>query len=236
MSEEAVKKRSAVGFSEQDQEEIANKFQKLADDRKGRTGLGFANVTPSPATTESETKTSAHSKALTQEEKINSLKASIHTIETNHAATVLHRRHAIAHIQDSADVSNSSLPLIHNEHDMQHQNAMFSSQQDANTTPMQTQTPTRSENNESFFNRKKAPVAVDAPLYKRLKVGDTVLAYFAGDEKFHRADIVSVMHGKCWSCQIDPTPSSKCICSVTTITHIYYSLTHSLTHSTLLLL
>jgi hypothetical protein len=139
----------------------------------------------------------------TQEDKVNHLKALIQTHETKNVVSVLQRRQAIAHILSSSEVPNSHIPM--NEQDIQHQSAIFSSAACPETTSSQPQAHTKIESKaSSFFNRKKELIiTADAPLYKRFKVGDTVIAYFAGDGQFHKADIVSVMHGGYHSAQYD---------------------------------
>ena len=210
MSEDIVKKRAGVlGFSEQDQEDIALKFQKISDDRKGRTGLGFTNTNISPAacTTDpsSASPSSAVSKTKTQEDKVNNLKTSIHTIEKDTVASALHRREIIAQIQGSPpdrDSITHITPL--SGQDIQHQAAIFSTQMpDMASSPLPTNP--KVETKASFFNRKQAtePISTDAPLYKRLAVGDTVYAFFAEDGQFHKANIISVMHGGYHSAQYD---------------------------------
>lgn len=195
--------RTSEGFSEKDQEAIAVKFQKLADHRTGRTGLGFATTSSEH---ESDDRVPPKSgppqitvpkEKTTQEDKVKSLKASIHTIETNHATAALHRRHAIAEIEGQAD---AVVDLAHvTVKDAQHQSAIFSTQIPDSTTVQ------HAASNPVLFNRKKPSASsdADAPLYKRLAVGDTVNAYYAGNGQFHRAEIMSVMHGGYHSAMYD---------------------------------
>ena len=212
------------GFSESDQEAIANKFQKLADDRKGRTGLGFSAPVAAAATVTSTatasissigtdtTATSASTHVFSKEDKTKHLKDSIHAIEVNSSAAALHRRQAIAQIQGSSDSLSSidsTAPL--SQQDSQHYAAIFSSNgQEAGSgnvsnTLLTAQGGKQEDSSQvSFFNRKVvSSTSADAPLYKRLKLGDTVFAYYAGDDQYHKAVIMSVMHGGYHSAKYD---------------------------------
>ena len=196
-----IKKR--LNFNENDQEAIAIKLQKLSDQRKGKTGLGYSNIDISSISSSIKPScddNSCDNKTETIDNKVNKIKESIRNVEESKTASLLERKQAIAKIEGELNTSSSGFPL--DEKDLHHQTAIFSSGVSENTAPSSSRKDEFSGKS-SLFNKRKTTVAADAPLYKRLHVGDTVYAYYAGDKGYHKADIVSVMHGGYHSAQYD---------------------------------
>lgn len=193
MSREGERKRH-MGFREEDQEAIATKLKKLSDHRKARSGLGFSEQVDdshSPPSPTDRMAADVMDDKLEKEHKAQGLKDSIRAIENRKTEAMIRRKQVIANIEGSQEFICMEGSSSVNENDTEHH---------------------KKNEKDSYISKRIAlgnkkvncsNAAEDTPLYKRLSVGDTVYAYYAGDGGFHKADIVSVMHGGYHSARYD---------------------------------
>jgi hypothetical protein len=166
------------GFTASDQEDIATKFQRIADDRGRRTGLGFSNH-PTIATNSTTTESN--------EDKALKLKKSIKSLMKNDRATISggfddFSRHKIMEALNDEGATSLTPAINSTDPDAMHHRAIFSGE-----TAEEIVIPTQP----SAYTRPSD----DVPIYKSLKVGDVVQALFRQDGKYYEADVLAVVHG-----------------------------------------
>ena len=187
-----------AGFTATDQEEIATKFQRLADDRSRRSGLGFST---------NHAKDNSKSVNDSDDEKAKRLKSAVqrimkdtekmHQPGTSVVAGDNFSKYKLYEALNDEETVSLEASVGRSDVDSIHNSAIFGGDKVELTGC------SNSRGGDEGHNSSVETAATGTlPLYKKTRVGDRVKARYE-DGKFYDAEVVAVVHGGYTSAKFD---------------------------------